>query len=128
MISFRDKITTKIYDTNDKRICDLLLSCHLHYGHGILQDHLVARRSPYEKSIAVAWHKGQPIGVAYIDNAWFGSKALMVYVKEDYRRYGIGSKLISRLPTKNCIGYIGYRSDARAQFWDSNKINKWGVN
>lgn len=118
------RITTKVYHISDKRICDMVLSKRLHLNDGEIQYCLHGRKNSTNK-IAIAWHKGEPIGVAITTTSvsFFAKKCIMAYVRGKYKRQGIGSRLVKRLEPNGHKGWIESDTDKkRIDFWNKNGV------
>ena len=71
-------------------------------------------------SISLAYWRGYPIGIAHMDI----TDSLMIYVKKEFRRMGIGSKLINSMVRNSKYKVTaGIGMKGSMEFWEKNKIN-----
>lgn len=74
-------------------------------------------------AVSVAYCGKEPIGSAAICYDFDKKPIICVYVKPKFRKYGFGSKLISKLIKNNKdYIYVAYCNSSNVRFWCKQKI------
>lgn len=100
-----------------RRACKLIVKHKLYqYTHWMIYRWAIDQTA--FKKVFICWRKGHPIGVCVVLDKKFKAKVdVAVYVKPEYRRRGVGRKLLQRAGFSAKMRHN--ITEKNKQFWES---------
>ena len=102
-----------------EKAAEIALKNRLYVSGWLLGEYLRSIK-PERDDLLLYYVDERPVGVCF-RRKYYKNSCLMVFVRKAYRYRGIGRKLVNKMKTNDCYGYIG-REKGKGKIWKSNGI------